>query len=111
MADEQDPVPWDIGLQNERTGLAWQRTMLSGLACGLLVARLLADVSLTLALLAGLLALGAAAAFGAVALRRFRLNARALAAGRHLDDARPAALATGLLVVTALAAAAYVLLA
>jgi hypothetical protein len=84
--------------------------MLSGLACGLLVARLLAGVSLTLAILTGVLALGTATAFSAVALRRFRLNARALAAGRHLDDARPAALATGLLVVTALAAVGYVLL-
>nr|WP_269778799.1 DUF202 domain-containing protein [Microlunatus antarcticus] len=98
-------------MQNERTGLAWQRTMLSGLACGLLVARLLAEVSLTLAVLAGVVALGAAAAFGAVALRRFRLNARALVAGRHLDDARPAALATVMLTLTALAAAGYVLLA
>ncbi len=111
MSHDEEPPPWDIGLQNERTGLAWQRTMLSGLACGLLVARLLAGVSLTLALLAGVVALGAAAAFGWVALRRFRLNTRALAAGRHLDDARPAALATALLVVTGLAAAGYVLLA
>ncbi|MGI3785328.1 MAG: DUF202 domain-containing protein [Janthinobacterium lividum] len=111
MSDDDDLPPWDVGLQNERTGLAWQRTMLSGLACGLLVARLLAGVSLTLAVLAGVVALGAAAAFGWMALRRFRLNARALATGRHLDDARPAALATVLLVLTSLAAAGYVLLA
>jgi uncharacterized membrane protein YidH (DUF202 family) len=109
-SDPDEPPPWDVGLQNERTGLAWQRTMLSGLTCGLLVARLLADVSLTLALLTGVLALGTAAAFGGVALHRFRLNSRALAAGRHLDDARPAALASVLLVVTALGAAGYVLL-
>jgi len=108
--DEEDPPPWDVGLQNERTGLAWQRTALAGLACGLLVARLLAGVSLTLAILTGVFALGAAAAFGWVALRRFRLNVRALAAGRHLDDARPAALATALLGLTALAAVGYVLL-
>jgi uncharacterized membrane protein YidH (DUF202 family) len=108
--DEEDPPPWDVGLQNERTGLAWQRTALAGLACGLLVARLLAGVSLTLAILTGVFALGAATAFGWVALRRFRLNVRALAAGRHLDDARPPALATALLVLTALAAVGYVLL-
>lgn len=110
MPQDEDPPPWDAGLQNERTGLAWQRTMLSGLTCALLVARLLAGVSLALAILTGVLALGASAGFGWVALRRFRLNAQALAAGRHLDDARPAALATGLLVVTALAAAGYVVL-
>ena len=108
--DEEPRPPWDDGLQNERTGLAWQRTMLSGLACGLIVTRLLAGVSLTLAILTGVLALGASAAFGWVALRRFRLNAQALVEGRHLDDARPAALASALLVVTALAAVGYVLL-
>ena len=110
MASHEDPRPWDAGLQNERTGLAWQRTMLSGLACGLIVSRLLAGVSLTLAILVGVLALGASAAFGWVALRRFKLNAQALVEGQHLDDARPAALASALLVVTALAAVGYVLL-
>ena len=110
MSQDKEPPPWDVGLQNERTGLAWQRTMLSGLACGLIVARLLAGVSLTLAILTGVVSLGAAAAFGWVALRRFRLNVRALATGRYLDDARPAALAAALLVLTALAAAGYVLL-
>ena len=108
--DEEEPRPWDAGLQNERTGLAWQRTMLAGLTCALLVSRLLAGVSLTLAILTGVSALGAAAAFGWMALRRFRLNAHALLSGEHLDDARPAALATVLLVLTALAAVGYVLL-
>ena len=105
-----EPPPWDVGLQNERTGLAWQRTMLAGLACGLLVARLLASVSLTLAVLTGLLALGAAAAFGGVAIRRFHLNARALVAGGRLGDGRPAALAALLLALTGLGGMAYVLL-
>ena len=50
-------APWDPGLQNERTGLAWQRTMLAGLVCSLLVARLLAEVWLPLAVLVGLAAL------------------------------------------------------
>ena len=110
MAIEEEPPPWDAGLQNERTGLAWQRTMLSGLACGLLLARLLATISLSLAIATGVCALGAAAGLGWVALRRFRLNAHALATGQHLDDGRSAALTSGLLALTALAALAYVLL-
>jgi len=106
----EDPPPWDAGLQNERTGLAWQRTMLSGLTCGLVTARLLAGVSLALALTTGLLALVTTAAFGWVALRRFRQTAEALVAGRRVGDGRPAALASALLVVTGLGATAYVLL-
>ena len=105
------PPPWDSGLQNERTGLAWQRTMLSGLACGLLVARLLVDVSLALAVLTGALSLGATAAFGLAALRRFRLNAEALVGGGALGDGRPVALAVLLLGLTALGGLGFVLLA
>ncbi|SER36534.1 DUF202 domain-containing protein [Microlunatus flavus] len=110
MADE-GPPPWDTGLQNERTGLAWQRTMLSGLACGLLVTRLLAELSLALAIVTGTLALAATVAFGAVALRRFRLNGEALLAGRALGDGVPPALAALLLGLTGLGALGYVLLA
>ena len=106
----QDPPPWDVGLQNERTGLAWQRTVLSGLTAGLLITRLLADVSLPLAILSGVLALATSAAFGGAALRRFRHEAQALEVGRPLGDARPTALAVLLLVSTALGAGAYVLL-
>ena len=94
-------APWDPGLQNERTGLAWQRTMLSGLTCGVLVARVLAEVSVTLAILTGLLALLSTAALGWMALRRFRGNARALSAKQPLGDARPQMLISGLVILTA----------
>ena len=81
--------PWDPGLQNERTGLAWQRTMLAGLTCSLLVARLLAEISVVLAVLTGLVALLATAALGWMAVRRFRDHSQALHAQRPIGDARP----------------------
>jgi len=102
-------APWDPGLQNERTGLAWQRTMLSGLTCGLLVARMLAEVSVALAILTGLLALLSTAALGWLALHRFRGNARALHAKRPLGDARPQLLISGLVILTALGALLFAL--
>ncbi|WP_392507432.1 DUF202 domain-containing protein [Naumannella halotolerans] len=47
--------PWDPGLQNERTWLAWQRTALSVLVCTLVMARLLAGHNAAAALvIAGL---------------------------------------------------------
>ncbi len=102
-------APWDPGLQNERTGLAWQRTMLSGLTCGILVARVLAEVSVSLAVLTGLLALLGTAALGGMAISRFRGNDRALHARRPIGDARPQLLITGLVAVTALGALLFAL--
>ena len=102
-------MPWDPGLQNERTGLAWQRTLLSGLTCGLLVARLLAGLSPVLAVVVGVVAVATTLGLGVVAVRRFRRNARALPVGRPIEDGRPPALVTALLVLTALGALAYVL--
>lgn len=106
-----DPAPWDPGLQNERTRLAWSRTMLSGLACALVVARLLATVSVTLAILTGVSALGTATAIGAVSIRRFRRHGHALPAGRPVGDGRAPAIAVVLLSGSALAALGYVFLA
>ena len=83
-------TPWDPGLQNERTGLAWQRTMLAGLTCSVLVARLLASVSLILSIIIGLLALLCTAGLGYVAIRRFRLNNIAVHREKQLGDAKVA---------------------
>jgi uncharacterized membrane protein YidH (DUF202 family) len=100
--------PWDRGLQNERTGLAWQRTMLAGLTCGLLVARLLASISLTAAIILGLLALLCTAALGYVAIRRFRLNSMAIHREEALGDGKANALTSMLVVTTALAGLLYI---
>jgi uncharacterized membrane protein YidH (DUF202 family) len=103
--------PWDPGLQNERTGLAWQRTMLSGLTCSLLIARLLADVSVLLAVAVGLAALGSTAGLGGVAIRRFRHNSVDLHSGRPIGGGISPFLVTAVLMLTGLGALVYVLLA
>jgi uncharacterized membrane protein YidH (DUF202 family) len=100
----------DPGLQNERTGLAWQRTLLSGLTCSVLVVRLLASVSTTLAVIIGLLALLGTAALGGLAIHRFRRHHFALADEQVAGGGRSSALLSGLVVLTALGALAYVAL-
>jgi uncharacterized membrane protein YidH (DUF202 family) len=102
--------PWDPGLQSERTGLAWQRTLLSGLACSLVVARLLALDSETAGLVAGLLAVIGTAGLGGLALHRFRRNDAAVRRRDPLADGRAPLLLTALVSVTALAAGIFVLI-
>jgi uncharacterized membrane protein YidH (DUF202 family) len=102
--------PWDSGLQNERTGLAWQRTMLAGLTCSLLVARLLAGISVVTAVLTGLVALLTTAAMGWMAISRFRINSHALHARRPIGDGRPQLLVSLVVTGTALGALAFALL-
>ena len=101
--------PWDAGLQIERTGLAWQRTLLSGLTCALVVARLLALTSWAAGLVTGLLALGCTAALGFLALHRYRRNDSAVRQRRPLADGRDPLLLTALVAVTAAGAAGFVL--
>jgi uncharacterized membrane protein YidH (DUF202 family) len=99
--------PWDPGLQNERTGLAWQRTMLAGLTCGLLVARLLASLSVVLAVAVGVAALLVTAALGWLAILRFRTANLALHTEQLLGDGRAPLLITGMMLVTGLGALLY----
>jgi uncharacterized membrane protein YidH (DUF202 family) len=101
-------TPWDPGLQNERTGLAWQRTMLAGLTCSVLVARLLASVSVLLSVIIGLLALLCTAGLGYVAIRRFRLNNAAVHQEEALGDGKVNALTSLLVVLTAIGGLLYV---
>jgi uncharacterized membrane protein YidH (DUF202 family) len=100
-------APWDPGLQNERTGLAWQRTMLAGLTCSLLVARLLASISIFLSVIIGLVALLCTAGLGWLAIRRFRLNNLAVHREEALGDGRANALLSMLVMTTALGALLY----
>ena len=104
-------APWDPGLQNERTGLAWQRTMLAGLVCGLLVARLLAEILVALAVITGLAALLGTAGLGWIAIRRFRRYGDALHAQRPIGDGRPPALISVVVVLTAVGALVFAVLA
>jgi uncharacterized membrane protein YidH (DUF202 family) len=101
--------PWDPGLQSERTALAWQRTLLSGLACSLVVARLVGLVSWPASAVTALAALGTTAALAVLARRRFRQNDAAVRQHDPLADARAPLLLCGLVVVTAVAAAVLVL--
>jgi uncharacterized membrane protein YidH (DUF202 family) len=101
--------PWDPGLQNERTGLAWQRTMLSGLTCSLLMARLLAGVSIPLAVVTGLVALACTAGLGWIAVLRFRRNTADLYAGRPVGGGLPQLLLIVVLLATAGGALVYVI--
>lgn len=105
------PGPWDPGLQIERTGLAWQRTMLSGLACCMLLSRLLADFSIPLATAIGLLALLGTAAVGWLSIRQFHRNSASLHASRPIGGALTPLLVSALFVTIAATAMAYVLLA
>jgi uncharacterized membrane protein YidH (DUF202 family) len=100
-------APWDPGLQNERTGLAWQRTMLAGLTCSLLVARLLASISIFLSVIIGLVALLCTAGLGWLAIQRFRLNNLAVHREEALGDGRANALLSMLVMTTALGALLY----
>jgi uncharacterized membrane protein YidH (DUF202 family) len=100
-------APWDPGLQNARTGLAWQRTMLAGLTCSLLVARLLASISIFLSVIIGLVALLCTAGLGWLAIRRFRLNNLAIHREEALGDGRANALLSMLVMTTALGALLY----
>lgn len=84
-----DSAPFDPGLQPERTGLAWRRTMLALTAGALLTLRLLPQVLGLWGLGAGLLASTAAGTLAALGERRFRRMRRVLVtATGQLPDGR-----------------------
>ena len=107
-AEVTSDQPWDPGVQNERTRLAWQRTTLSGLTCSLLVARLLAEHSLLLAIAVGLAAIFSSVALSWFSSRRYLKNRISLNSNRLLAGGRSQLVLTGLVLVTALGALGYV---
>lgn len=93
--------PWDHGLQNERTALAWLRSGVALVGVALVVARLTAThiplLGLVLAVIAVLLGMAAACT---VSLRYGSVS-RSLWAGSRLPDGRLPALVVVLVLVTA----------
>jgi putative membrane protein len=100
---------WDEGLQNERTSLAWTRSILSCFGCALLLARLAANTSwiLGVGLAFAALALGLAAV--RVSAHRYRQAASALSAGDPLPDGTLPVILVALVLLIGMAAAVLIL--
>ncbi len=98
-------VPYDQGLQPERTLLAWRRTCLSFAVASILVARYTIEEFGMIGLLLGVASAGLAiAAYVTAATGYRRVHAELHEHGRTGEDGRPYLLAT--LAVLALGAAA-----
>ena len=101
---------WDDGAQNERTRLSWQRTTLSGLALGLILARMLAGTSMVAAILIALVAVLLAGGLHWSAVRRYtRANEDLGEHQRLAGDGRPHLLLMALVTVVGLASLAFLL--
>jgi len=100
-ASDQRLPPWDEGLQNERTALAWVRSTLALLGTALLVAR----IAFNHELYGGAAICAVTVVFGAwtlrmIAAQRHRRSTAALHGGQPLPDGRlPAATSVFVLAV------------
>jgi uncharacterized membrane protein YidH (DUF202 family) len=102
-------APFDVGLQPERTLLAWRRTALAVAAGSAVVARLSMDTSWPLLALAGIAGIALAATGYVVASVRYRRTHSALHSGAYRHDSRPIALIGLGTLVLSLVAASWVL--
>jgi uncharacterized membrane protein YidH (DUF202 family) len=88
-----EPPPWDAGLQNERTTLAWLRSALSFVAAGMLVANQVESLPVAAVVLGGVL-LAAGGMVGASERRHRRRNV-SLHEGRSVVSLPEVVLAAG----------------
>lgn len=97
-------IPFDRGLQPERTLLAWRRTCLALAVGGALGLRLTSHLGVAVAL-AGVACIVAATAAGVAADGRYRrMHLSLLATGWHAEGAVPLALLAGAALLLALCA-------
>ncbi len=102
-------MPTDPGLQNERTTLAWQRTTLSGLACALIIARLIFGHSAVTAITIAAIAIIIAITLGRLSASRYKINNATWSSSRLGTDGRTPAVLTLLVMIIAGGAIGYVL--
>ncbi len=102
MSEQERPWEhrvWDIGLQPERTTLAWQRTALSATACSLVAARLIAESRPILGIVMAVLAIGCGVGIALAARRRHQRALRAIHSNIPVPDARGPFWMTALIVI------------
>lgn len=102
--------PWDPGLQNERTHLAWVRTTLALLAGTLLLARVAAGTSAALSSAMDVLGLLAGATGWVLAAARFRHTQDALYGRRRMPGGALPLVVVAQFLILGIGATAYVLL-